>query len=243
MRKLIRVLLLSMVVMLLFGCTLIQHETAVPTPTIDILSEQHWHIEGVIFNVRSYDHIVVEFGEIKDRPNEIAFFGSVTFTDDCLFWKLEGEEVQPASLSDLAIGQRIKISAKEILESYSVIAQEILIVSSGAVESQTPISTILTPQFTGVITSIDNYVKTNLTKLIHMDVISSPKHPDVEETVFALPTHSLLWQQTETGYQLIAEDDLAVGQIVSILQQFFYDEEISESYPYHGLVEEVIVLP
>ena len=243
MRKVIRVLLLSMVVMLLFGCTLIQRETPAPTPTIDILSKQNWQIEGVIFNVRSYDHIVVDFGEIKDQPNEIAGFGIVTFTEDCVVWKLEGDAVQPASIADLAVGQRIKINAKEILENYSIIAQEILIVSSGAVESQTPISTILTPQFTGVITSIDNYVKTNLTKLIHMDVISSPKHPDVEETVFALPTHSLLWQQTETGYQLIAEDDLAVGQIVSILQQFFYDEEISESYPYHGLVEEVIVLP
>ncbi len=243
MRKLITVLLLSMMIMLLFGCTLIQRETPATTPTIDILSEQNWYIEGVIFNVRSYDHIVVDFGEIKDQPNEIAGFGIVTFTEDCVVWKLAGDAVQLASLSDLAVGQRIKISAKEILENYSIIAQEILIVSPGAVESQTPISTFLTPQFTGAITSIDNYVKNNRTKLIHLDVISSPKYPNVEETVFALATHSLLWQQTETGYQLITEDDLAVGQIVSILLEYAYDEEISESFPYHGLVEEVIVLP
>lgn len=243
MRKLITFLLLSIIIMLLFGCTLIQRETPAPTPTIDILSEQNWHIEGVIFNVRSYDHIVVDFGEIKDQPSEIAFFGTVTFTEDCVVWKLEGDAVQPASLSDLAIGQRIKISAKEILESYSVIAKEILIVSPGAVEIQTPISTFLTPQFTGVITSIDDYVKIYLTKLIHMDVISSPKYPNVEETVFALAIHSLLWQKTETGYQLITEDNLAVGQIVSILLVYAYDDEITESSPYHGLVEEVIVLP
>lgn len=243
MRKLFIVLLLSMIIMLLFGCTLIQCEAPAPTPTIDILSEQNWHIEGVIFNVRFYDHVVVDFGEIKDQPNEIAFFGIVTFTEDCVVWKLEGDAVQPASLSDLAVGQRIKISAKEILEDYSLIAQEILIVSPGAVEIQTPISTFLTPQFTGVITSIDNYGKNNLTKLIHMDVISSPKYPDVEETVFALPTHSLVWQQTETGYQLITEDALAGGQIVSILLVYAYDDEISDSSPFHGLVEEVIVLP
>lgn len=232
-----------MVIMLLFGCTLIQLETPVPTPTIDILFEQRWHIEGVIFNVRSYDHIVVDFGEIKDQPNEILAYGIVSFTDDCLVWKLEGEEVQPASLSDLAIGQRFKMIAEIIYENYLVIAQEILIMSPGAVESQTPISTFLTPQFTGVITSIDNYVKNNLTKLIRMDVISSPKYPDVEETIFALAAHSLLWRQTETGYQLITEDDLAVGQIVSILLEYAYDDEISESSPYHALVEEVIVLP
>jgi len=243
MKKVITILLLSMMVMLLFSCTLIQRETPAPIPTIDILSEQNWHIEGVIFNVRTYEHIVVDFGEIKDPPNEIAFFGTVTFTEDCLVWKLEREAVQLASLSDLAIGQRIKINAKEILEDYSIIAQEVLILSPGAVESQTPISTFLTPQFAGAITSIDNYVKNNRTKLIHLDVISSPKYPDVEETVFALATHSLLWQQTETGYQLITEDDLAVGQIVSILLEYAYDEEISESSPYHGLVEEVIVLP
>ena len=243
MKKFITVLLLSMIIMLLFGCTLIRRETPATTKTIDILSEQNWHIEGMIFNVRSYDHIVVDFGEIKDQLNEIAFFGIVTFTEDCVIWKLEGDAVQLASLSDLAVGQRIKISAKEILENYSIIAQEILIVSPGAVESQTPISTILTPQFTGAITSIDDYVKNNRTKLIHLDVISSPKYPEVEETVFALATHSLLWQQTETGYQLITEDDLTVGQIVSILLMYAYDEDISDSYPYHGLVEEVVVFP
>ena len=223
MKKRKTVLSLSMMAMLLFGCTMLQPEVTAPTPTIDILSERHWLIEGVVFNVRSYEHIVVDFGEIKGQPNEIAFYGTVTFTDDCLVWKLEDEAVQPASLSDLAVGQRIKISAKEILEDYSIIAKEILIVSPGAVEIQTPILTFLTPQFTGVITSIDDYVKINLTKLIHMDVISSPKYPNVEETVFALAIHSLLWQKTETGYQLITEDNLAVGQIVSILQQFFYD--------------------
>jgi len=243
MKKITTVLSLSLIILLLYGCTLIRRETPAPTPTIDILSEQNWHIEGVIFNVRSYDHIVVDFGEIKDQLNEIAFFGIVTFTEDCVIWKLEGDAVQFASLSDLAVGQRIKISAKEILENYSIIAQEILIVSPGAVESQTPISTSLTPQFIGAITSIDNYFKNNRTKLIHMDVISSPKYPEVEETVFALATHSLLWQQTETGYQLIAEEDLAVGQFVSILLMYAYDEDISESFPYHGLVEEVIVLP
>ncbi len=243
MNKLITVLLLSMIIMLLSGCTLVQREIPAPTPTIDILSEQNWHIEGVIFNVRSYDHIVVDFGEIKDQPNEIEGFGIVTFTEDCVVWKIESSAVQPASLSALAVGQRIKISAKEILEDYSIIAQEILIVSPGAVETQSPISTSLTPQFIGAITSIDNYVKNNRTKLIHMDVISSPKYPEVEETVFALATHSLLWQQTETGYQLITEDDLAVGQFVTILLMYAYDEDISESFPYHGLVEEVIVLP
>jgi len=72
--KVITILLLSMMVILLFGCTLIQRETPAPIPTIDILSEQNWHIEGVIFNVRTYEHIVVDFGEIKDPPNEIAFF-------------------------------------------------------------------------------------------------------------------------------------------------------------------------
>lgn len=243
MKKVITVLLLSMMAMLLFGCTLIQLETPAPTPTIDILSEQHWQIEGVVLNVRSYEHIVANFGEIKDQPNEIAFYGTITFTDDCLVWKLEGEVVQPASLSGLAIGQRIKINAKEILEDYSIIAQEVLILSPGAVESQTPISTFLTPQFTGTITSIEDYIKNNTTKLIHLDVISSPKRPEVEETVFALVTHSLLWQQTETGYQLITEDDLAVGQIVSILLEYAYDEDMSDRYPYRGLVEEVIVLP
>ena len=115
--------------------------------------------------------------------------------------------------------------------------------SPGAVERQPPISTMLTPQFTGAITSIDNYVKNNRTKLIHMDVISSPKYPNVEETVFALVTHSLLWQQTEIGYQLITEDNLGVGQIVSILLVYAYDDEITESSPYHALVEELIVLP
>jgi len=79
--------------------------------------------------------------------------------------------------------------------------------------------------------------------LIHLDVINSPKHPEVEETVFALVSHSLLWQQTETGYQLITEEDLAVGQIVSILLEYAYNEDISDRYPYHGLVEEMIVLP
>jgi len=138
MKKVITVLSLSMMAMLLFGCTLIQPETPAPTPTIDILSEQHWRIEGVVLNVRSYEHIVVDFGEIKDQPNEIAFYGTISFTDDCLVWKLEGEAVQPASLTDLAIGQRIKIYAKEILEDYSIIAQEVLIISPGAVESQTP---------------------------------------------------------------------------------------------------------
>ncbi|GEM_PF-5887148 len=243
MKKRKTVLSLSMMAMLLFGCTMLQPEVTAPTPTIDILSERHWLIEGVVFNVRSYEHIVVDFGEIKGQPNEIAFYGTVTFTDDCLVWKLEDEAVQPASLSDLAIGQRMKINAQEILEDYSIIAQEVLIFSPGAVESQTPISTFLTPQYTGTITSIDDYVQSNTTKLIHLDVISSPKHPEVEETIFAIATHSLLWQQTETGYQLITEDDLAVGQIVSILLEYAYNEDISDRYPYHGLVEEVIVLP
>jgi hypothetical protein len=243
MKKIITVISLSLIFLLLYACSLIQPETPEPAPTIDFFSEQHWQTEGVVLNVRTYEHIVVDFGETKDRPNEIAFFGTITFTDDCLVWKLEGEAVQPASLDDLTIGQRIKLTAKEILEDYSIIAREVIILSPGAIESQTPISNSLTPQFTGTITAIDDYVKNNITKLIKLDVISSPKHPEVEETSLALVTHSLLWKQTETGYQLIKEDDLMVGQIISVLLQYAYNKDISDQYPYHGLVEEAIVLP
>lgn len=245
MKKVVTILLLSMIIMLLVSCTLILSETPVPTSTFDILSGQHWVMEGVVLNIRPYDKIVIEFAEIRDKPLEFAvlILGDISFTDDCLVWKVEDESVKAAVLSDLAVGQRIRFNSEYIIESVPFQAQayEVLILSPGAVESQTPISTFLPPQFTGTITSIEDSDDEYISKLIHLDIISSPLHPDVKEAIFALRAHSLFWQQTETGYQLIKEDDLAVGQVVSVLIQRYYDE-ISDRYPHQGSIEELIIL-
>lgn len=229
--------------MLLAGCVPFKTNTPTPTSIADVLADQNWTMEGLVLEVRTSDRVMVFFGEIEDKPNVITSLGEVSFAGDCLVWKAEGGTVRPASISELTIGQKIKFKTETILESFPFKTQayEVLILSLGAVESQTPISTFITPQFIGTITGLEDYEKGSATKLVHLENIDFPQRPEVEEADLVLTSYSLIWRQTKSGYELCKEDGLAVGQVVSILSPRFYG--VDELNPYPEPIEEIIILP
>ncbi len=239
------ILSISLIFFFAFGCTEAPTKTPASSPTIDNLTKQFWLMEGIVLNVLNYEGIVIDFGEIKEQSTEISTPGRISFTEDCRVWKLEAQEVQRAGLSDLAIGQRIRFNADFIRESHPFQAEayEVLILTDGAVESKMPISTFLTPEFTGTITSIEEYVHINTTKLIDLYVNSSREYPDVRETRLALVYYSLIWQQTETGYSLVTEYSLEPGQLVSILLTDHWSKDIYDHGSFQGIVQEIIILP
>jgi len=245
MKKLTMAKILALMVILAFGCTPSQTRTSAPSPTFDILSNHTWLMEGVVLNVLPYESKLIDFGEIKEQSDEISTPGRISFTEDCLVWKVEGQEIQLAGLSGLAIGQRIKFNAEYIRESHPFQAQatEVLILTPGALESSTPISTFLSPEFTGTITSIEEYVHINTTKLIDLHVTSSPKYPDLNETRLALAYYTLLWQQTATGYLSVTEDALKPGQLVSVLLTDHWSKDIYDYAAFQGIVQEIIIIP
>jgi hypothetical protein len=162
---------------------------------------------------------IIEFGEIVEGGNHISSVGRISFTDDCEFLiNIDGQE-NKASSDDLAVGRTVGIYVTEILESYpwqSTISK-IVFTSLDPKVRLHPFSTLLNPEFEGVITSFEE-PKTNYPFYrVIISVTSSPIYPDVEEASFSIEESSLIWRVTPDGFQPIDVNDLAIGQSVSIL--------------------------
>jgi len=187
-------------------------------------------MKGVILYVEHHQNskTIIDFGEIVEGGKHINSVGRVSFADDCEFLiNIDGQE-EEASNDDLAVGQTADIYVTEILESYpwqSTISK-IVITSLDPKVSLKPVSTFLTPEFEGVITSIEEPSLDYPLYKINISVTSLPNYPDVEEASFSIQNSALIWQETAFGYQPINATYLAIGQNVSILLQAWHMLEL-----------------
>ena len=228
----------------LAACSMPPESTSTPSASVTNTPFPGVLMRGVVLRViEGTLRPVIDFGEIKDETQGIITNGRVSFNEDCQFWKLVDGVEQEASITDLAVGQKVEIWFTEILESYPWLgrASRVVFISPGSVESNTPMSTFLTPQFEGVITLLEETKNSYYPMQVTFTVNSSPLYPDVNEATLDIGKETLIWEKMGAGYTLLSSTDLAAGLKVTVLLQDKFSEQTEK--PDYGTIQEIIILP
>lgn len=169
---------------------------------------------------RNQTQITISVAKLNKAGNEIINEGTVGLPNECPVIRLENSQGTNVGCDGLAVGQVITATLGALRESYPWYseAKKIVINTSGAIESNSPLSTRLNSQFLGVIkdvTKVDAY-KTTYPALT-IEVIESSKYPEVKIIQPVLGQWMLVWGYRNGQYQVGNSNEFRPGQKVSIL--------------------------
>lgn len=164
----------------------------------------------------------------------------IVANDNCRFLlKQDGRliEVDPYAL---AVGQKVEVMLTEILEQEQGYADQVVILSTGAVERNEPLSIQLSPPLLASIQSFEELgTIPDLSPKITL-IVEEPGPLRGEKVSWHLGKEALIWLKTNDSYQLISVNDLSIGQTVVVLPQ---KKWIWKSIlPENDIIQELIII-
>jgi hypothetical protein len=178
-------------------------------------------LELIILAVnRNQTRITLSVAELNEAGNEIINEGTVGLPKDCPVFRLEDSQEKSTGCDDLAVGQAVTATLGALRDSYPwySLANKIVITTPGAVESNTPMSTRLVPQFLGVIAKVTEVQAYRTTySALTIEVLESSKYPEAKIIQPVLGRRMLVWRYQNGQYHLGDSDDYKPGQKVLIL--------------------------
>lgn len=208
-------------------------------------------LTGYVLDVVNQNPYLIDMGLVSDYGTQIVSVGRISVSNRCIVMRVENGTLKRAGFSELAVGQKIGLKVKEVLEGFSATASEITILTPGSVEAGEPMSLKLLPEFFGMIRGINNCVdESHLScKLITVSITDSPDFPEESDVVPAFGNSTLTWLKENNGYVLTTTEAVKTGSIVSVLLRSGFSPKVntlpSSKDPNFnsGFVQEFIVFP
>lgn len=229
------------IALLLVSCTVDKITVHTPAPTTTATVIPGRMLSGLVLKVYiNPQNRFILFG-VTELGKGIREIGTVGFQNDSQFWKLvNGREIR-ASIADLAVGQPVEMWFTEILESYpwQGTTHYVKILGPGSIESNAPLSTLLTPNIQGVITSINEYSRDTTALQLSISVTQPSDFLFIEGATFFLGKNDLVWERSGADFILRSTADLKTGITVSVL----LTDPLNIQSPEYINIQEVVIEP
>lgn len=218
---------LSVIVFLLTGCV---SSLSVVSPTVATTAQSMTgSYDGIVTDttyptVNNLVHIDIV---VINKNNQTAGGAGIVLIppEAEVLYEDQGKLI-PYKLQDMVVGQKFIVTASDVYEGGLpvIFAKKIVFLDMGPQDSLTPILTWRKPSIEGVITEVIKNENPGWSGVsLTIDGVGLPDKVRHLFTPISITERTLIWSNDREGYSLRKQDDLHLGQSVTILLRNNFD--------------------